>query len=158
MVFQKNYWTEYPNHKVFDDFKNKSSDEMWALFCLYQPSNKNPLVSMDFKERKDEINKLKPKLNLDNLELLKEVYKKKIINSRLKNELIFYEDMMEERRGYLATLSYNDNPELKDKMLVSSDKIIKTMIELRKAVDDEEIQESQVEGGRKESLSELKLI
>lgn len=155
MVFIKDYWETYPAHKIYSPFSNLNSDEMWGLYLMFNPSKKNPLSSMDTDERREEILKYKPKLKLR--EDLKEDYINKILTSRLKKELLFYIDQAEQRRKYIDSISFEDNDK-KDKMLIETPKFIKALIELTKAVEDEESAEAQVQGGRKESLSEQKLI
>lgn len=155
------YWKAYPNHKLFSEFSGQKSDTMWILFLMFNPTKDNPLVSMlDIELRKSEIEKnfIKKKVNWEHILSLKEAYKSNILLTRAKKELLFYYDLLEERRKYIESLSYATDSEAKEKLVKSTRSIWEEFDKIKEMVDKEDAANSHIQGGRKESASEQKLI
>ncbi|MCC6252300.1 MAG: hypothetical protein BWX56_01021 [Euryarchaeota archaeon ADurb.Bin023] len=156
------YWATFPNHKIFSSFNKLTSEEMWVLFLLFNPTKANPLLSMlDRKDKEKEIiATLKiDKKRINELSKLEDEYSEKILVSRAKKELAFYYKQLEERRKYIESVPYNSgNAEHKDKMIKGTKAIWDEFEKIKLIVEKEESLESQTRGNRVESAAEKKLI
>ncbi len=160
-VFE-DYWKVFPNHKIYKELAKQSSITMWILFLLYNYSKMNPLASMlntDLKKMEIENSFVKKKVNWIDIENLKEVYKEKVLTTRARKELGFYYEQLELRRLFIESLTYDASTyEIKEKLLKGTKSLWDEFAKIEEMVNKEDSMQSQVQGGRVESISEQKLI
>lgn len=163
-----NYWqinngmsVIYPFNELYKSDKSKdkhkSSKVMWALEMYCRTDKENPMRNMSKTERESEL--LYSFISEDDLETVKTLekafvdYKLSYINKRYK----FYQTILEQREEYMSTLSYDNNANTLDDMLVRTPKIWSEFIKIKKELDAED-ELGHVQGGREESASEKGLL
>lgn len=162
------YWDVQPADRVvrpfsalydLDKSKNKkqSSTIMWALKLLTDPSKDNPLSRMTREERIDELTStFLPQSDLDKVLSLEEEYKNNNL-SYIKRRYVFYQNMLEAREKFMASLTYESNANQLDSMLEKTKKIWDEFLKIKKELDVEEAT-YHTKGNREESAGEKGLI
>jgi hypothetical protein len=161
-----NYWDVHAADKLVRPFsslyeedktktKKHSSNLMWCLLLLTDPSKANPLSRMNREERLAELSHTlspDPTLLVDLEEEFAE-YKLSYIKKRYR----FYQKLLEERERYMGTLSYDTHAQQLDTMLVNTKRIWDEFLKIKKELDVEE-QSYYTKGNREESAAEKGLI
>jgi len=159
-----NYWDVHAGDQLVHPFsalyaadtskqKKKSSDMMWALLMLTDPSKANPLSRMTRDERLDELSSF---IRLEDILEYEEAFVEFKL-SYLKKRYRFYQAMLEAREKYMQTLTYEANASQLDNMLVQTKKIWDEFLKIKKELDVEDL-EYHTKGSREESATEKGLI
>jgi len=138
---------------------NRSSKILWAIALLVDPASKfintsegrrKELIEQDFIKSETKFNwtKYKPEI---------ELYRELAL-SKAERFLINWEQKLEERDGFIASLKYDENTyELLDKMLKETKKMWDQYQSCLKDVEDEGLK-SQVQGGAELSVSDKGIL
>lgn len=161
------YWDVYPGDRVIRPFstlyaedkskdKSKSSSIMWGLRMLTVPTKDNPLWRMTRIERIEELSTIYKPEELEKILSLEAPYVNAMA-SYIMRRYMFYQNLLEQREEYMATLTYAENANQLDDMLVKTKKIWDEFMKIKKELEVEE-EAGHVQGGREESASEKGLI
>ncbi len=157
-----NFWEVHPQLTLIGEFKyfydkdksktkQKSSSIMWAIFLIYDPNSefftfsledKIAFVSKDF-------------LGFD----FKESDYKAIIDFYIsttltpaRRQLYVWNRKLDEKTAYLETLTYEDDADIIEKLLISNKKLYDDYEAILKRIEQES--QGKAQGGAEESLSE----
>ena len=129
---------------------------MWGLKMLTLPTKDNPLWRMTKEERLSELDRILSKEDIDKiLELEQEYIKSKM--SYIMKRYLFYQNLLEQREAYMATLNYETHSDKLDDMLARTKKIWDEFMKIKKELEVEE-DSGYVKGAREESATEKGLL
>lgn len=152
--FNKLYNSDLTNNKEY------SSQIMWAVYLYTDPDSRFARMSED--EKREEINLnylLNDKFNWDE-PIIKELingYQDRLLTKLQKSYLRLLKKL-EDRDNFISTTPYNEkNAQTLDKMFANSSAIYEQLAEIENQLNEEK-KSGQIKGGRKESLSERKIL
>jgi len=140
--------------------KDHSSQMMWAVAFYIDP--KSRLLNFSSKEKQDVVSKdiVTIKIDWDKINVYIEEYAKLKL-SQIERSLANWKYKLEERDKYLVSLPYQeltlDEASKLDKLLSDTPKLFEQYFKMEDQLK-EEINKGANKGGRKESISEQKLI
>lgn len=136
------FWKQNPQIKYITPFaelytsdkskdKVKSSKQMWAIFFINEPSDKNKFFRMNEGQRKEEVRKhylKKDDFDFAELDKYADAYKELILTKKERSYLHIWKKW-EEREEFIATLDYDiDTVELLDKLLANTEKLLASIV------------------------------
>lgn len=166
---EENFWTlnnELKLIPVFKDLyekdkskdKNESSKLMWGFHLVYDYESK--FHDLTLKEREQVVSKeyfKDPKFKFSKYSVEIEEFQRLFI-SAAKRYMIDWENMMDERKEFMATKEWSDETwEMLDKMHIASPKLYSEMKRIQEMLE-KDVQDGEVKGDRTESASEKGLI
>jgi hypothetical protein len=159
--YPKNFWKlnqELSNIEPFSTFKKTrdSASIMLAIFMVYDPKSQlvNSGLSLEDMKKDIAVNFLeKPKFVWSDYSEIINAYND-ISKTKIEKELDSWYEQLQERKEYLDTLDWNEDPDLKEGMLLDTDKHFEKYQNIVSALK-EERQERLMKGGYLPSLLEL---
>jgi len=159
-----NFWEVNKNFLALEEFKSlhdsdkskkkeESSLLMWCLSLLLHPDS--ILFNVSISDRKKIIAKEymhNEKFDWKTVDKLIQTYQKLILSSG-QRQLVIWTRLMDEKSEYMSTLSYKDNWEEIEKMLLSNSKLYMELARISEQLEKEGI-EGEVKGNAEESDSE----
>ena len=166
---QSNFWQCNPQLQIPEPFANllkedKSKDKeesskiMYAICFLLDPSDENRFKNIPEPDRKALIAKdyLKdPKFKWDKYNYLIEFCKNNFIITQAERSLYEHEKQLHERDLFIAGTEYDlETYEMKDKMLIGTEKLYQTLNRIKEMVKQDEVK-SKDKGGSKPTASDI---
>lgn len=152
--FNKIYSNDLSKDKVY------SSQVMWAIYLYTDPESRFHRMSEDEKREEISLNYLGNKdFNWDDEQIkeLVEGYQNKLLTKLQKSYLRLLKKL-EDRDTFISKTPYNEkNAQTLDKMFANSSAIYEQLAEIENQLNEEK-KSGQIKGGRKESLSERKIL
>ena len=154
---EKHFWREFPQFKVLSPFKElykndksrdkvHSSQKMWAIAFICDPSKNNPYRNLSDNDKKTLLSQdwLKdPSYDWSELDDCVKFYNKCLLTPEQKS-IIAWKEKMEERDQFLANTKYTlENGEKLDKIVANTPKLyeqlkqLETKLEHSESGDDE---------------------
>lgn len=167
---EENFWNlnqeiKYmsPFKKLFDSDLSKdkqySSKIMWAIYLYTDPDSRFARMAEDEKREEIKFNYLNEDFNWEE-ESIKELiqgYQDKLL-TKLQRSYLRLLKKLDDRDSFISKTPYNEkNAKTLDTMFANSSDIYKQLTEIESQLS-EERKSGQIKGGRKESLSERKIL
>lgn len=161
---RNNFWEVNSNFLILDEFKQlydedkskkkeKSSLLMWSLSLLLHPDSILFNVSISDRRRIISVEYLHDsKFNWADVEKQVQLYQKLVLTSA-QRQLVLWTRLMDEKSEYMNTLSYKNNWEEVEKMLLSNSKLYSELERISEQLEKEGA-EGLVKGNAEESASE----
>jgi hypothetical protein len=165
---KNNFWDVNGNFLILEEFKElydtdkskkkeQSSTFMWCLSLLLHPDSL--LFNVSISDRRNIIaNEYlhDSKFDWSTVEKYVQLYQKLVLTSA-QRQLVLWTRFMDEKSEFMSTLSYKNNWEEIEKMLLSNSKLYSELERISEQLEKEGA-EGDVKGGAEESASEQGLI
>lgn len=166
---EENFWNLNSEIKYMSPFsvlynsdptkdKEQSSKLMWVVYLYTDPDSRFSRMSED--EKRDEIatNYLQDKnFDWNSISNIIDGYRDKLLTKLQKSYLRLLKKL-EDRDNFISKTPYNEkNAQTLDKMFANSSAIYEQLSEIENQLNEEK-KSGQIKGGRKESLSERKIL
>lgn len=156
------YMSPFNNTYNSDLSKDKkySSQVMWAIYLYTDPDSRFHRMSENEKREEISLNYLGDKnfnWESDDIKKLIEAYQDKLLTKLQKSYLRLLKKL-EDRDNFISKTPYNEkNAATLDKMFANSSAIYEQLSQIENQLNEEK-KSGQIKGGRKESLSERKIL
>jgi hypothetical protein len=155
------YMSPFKQFYDSDLSKNKqySSRIMWAIYLYTDPDSRFARMSEEDKREEIKYNYLDEQFNWEDetVKNLISAYQDKLL-SKLQKSYLRLLRKLDDRDNFIAKTPYNEkNAKTLDTMFANSSDIYKQLTEIESQLSEEK-KSGQIKGGRKESLSERKIL